>query len=336
MTCRRASTFLCFFVIAASLAACQLPPFELVASGPPNEVAPSGPKVSALLENLKCELETARHDQTSIPIKVGGKDAEFKLIDRLSDIGYVASVQYTLQVTDTEALNPSINKIFPFAKAATNFTLSVGGTLSEAADRDVVLNTTVDLTNLDQPPEKGCDHGSELGGNMGLAEILAMGLISASANDVAVTPGRLTDSNDDASVGIATPDNFNYLYGVFGTLTDFTITENVNGGPNWTLTHFTGPTPSQGLLSFNRVVKDQINISFAPWCVRTKYTDSEHAPPGYPHWAFAIGTKCPANKKESAHATIKQPTDARLRALGAGGANNFIQNLQHLLPRLTQ
>ena len=53
-------------IAVVALSGCSsVPPYDLLASGPPS--APSGPKVAALLANLKCELWVAVHNEEEIP-----------------------------------------------------------------------------------------------------------------------------------------------------------------------------------------------------------------------------------------------------------------------------
>ena len=134
-------------LVAVSVSGCGTPSFELFGKG--ESIAPSGPKIEALLDNLKCEIQVAKTSTAPISYKrkKGGKEEEasFTLNIALSQIHYVATALYTLQVTNTEWLAPNLNKIYPYSTPMTNLTLSVGGQYNKTQDRDIIINTTIDL-----------------------------------------------------------------------------------------------------------------------------------------------------------------------------------------------
>jgi hypothetical protein len=318
-------------VLLMALGACTTPPFELFGKGPAN--IPSGPKVSDLLVNLKCELYQATISGDQITLKSG---ASFTLQDWLRDIEYVATAAYTLQVTDSEGITPSLSKIFPYKTPMTSLTLSVGGQLSESEDRNILFNTTVDFARLKDTGSSSCGPGGELRGNLKLAEILSMGFLAASENnDFAV---NASFQPPDPKTGAVSPIN-PYQYGVFGTLTDFTITEGVNGGPTYTLIHLKGPNASgsQGLLNFTRIVKDQLNISFVPVCKQPHLYNANPVPKGYPAWAYNL-PPCPTTHTDAKGLTVldEGQRDYRIPAMNAGSNNNVTQYLQNILPQLGQ
>ena len=140
----------------------ELPPFVLFSDGSV-PAAPVGPTVAALIANLKCELwDVANDDQSKLPyyrdvvtLPFHSVDAEGREIDPyftlksfFQQIDYVATATYTLDVFQTAAVNPSINSIVPFNPAMYNFTLAVGGQLSDTAHRNININSSVDFMRL--------------------------------------------------------------------------------------------------------------------------------------------------------------------------------------------
>ena len=133
-----------------------------------------------------------------------------------------------------------------------------------------------------------CDRGALLGGRLGLKESLASYAISAAMQDIAVL---LSPAAGSASGGSGTSSGgtlygqqisltgFNgYAFGQMDTQIDFTITLDLNGGPNWTLAKFKGPNVTsaggsngQGLLNVSRLAKDTALITVIPVCIRPKY-----------------------------------------------------------------
>jgi uncharacterized membrane protein YgcG len=261
----------------------ELPPFVLT-DDQSVPAAPLGPKVASLIANLKCELwDIANDDRSLLPyyrdvvaLSLHDTDAEKRPIDPyftlksfFQQIDYVATATYTIDVFQTAAANPSINSIVPFSNPMFNFTLAVGGQLSDTAHRNTNLNSSVDFMRLvesDQNPlfkakksfefplardptgdHKGyldpgdtypCDRGSQLGGRLGLKETVATGAITANMNDVAVFEPPSVGSVHGTSIANASQ----YILGQFSAQIDFTITVGLNGGPNWTLSHFKGPS----------------------------------------------------------------------------------------------
>lgn len=56
-----------------------------------------------------------------------------------------------------------------------------------------------------------------------------------------------------------------FPFGQINAQIDFTVVENVNGGPTWTTRYFKGPGGnSSGLLNFNRQIKDTLVVTFIP------------------------------------------------------------------------
>lgn len=274
--------------------------------------APAGPKVASLVANLKCELWSAATSDEVLPsyrddltLVTRNKpsaepDRAFTMRNFFTEVEYVGLASYTLDVTEASSLNPIATwsqyyhpptGVFP----ATGATLSVGGQLSETAHRFINFNSSVDFgrlvdsqpsaamsdpakklqKNLAAPPTGACDRGAELGGNLGLKETLATGLIAAAMNDIAVFPSaEITPTAPFQVSGIAPGISIpaTYPFGQISVQIDFTIIGNVNGGPNWILQYFRGAGGNPlGLVNLNRQVKDTVAITFVPVCMRAKY-----------------------------------------------------------------
>jgi hypothetical protein len=242
-------------------------------------------------------------------------DRAFNLRNLFIEIEYVADYKLTLQVTDTGALNPSANFIKNLPAAGTNLTLAVGGQVSEQADRFIDIYQSVDFSRLVRSPENPryaalrkiqpfpklpdtlalrpdvdanglpvaspCDHGTLLGGRLGLKEALATYAISARMQDVAVLMKPSSGSSSGGTLygqQIALTGFNGYAFGQMDAQIDFTVLMDVNGGPEWTLTTFKGPTVTgaggangQGLLNFSRLAKDTVLVTVIPVCIRPKY-----------------------------------------------------------------
>lgn len=329
------------FVAMTALGGCSnLPPF-VVGSGD-GKGPPAGPKVGELTANLKCELWDAANSMDELPyyedsptltthqidtdhhpgfLKATPDDRKFTLKNLFQEIDYVADVEWTLDVTDTGAFNPSVTLTKPFNVAvgslpATSGVLSVGGTLSEAGHRYINIYEAVDFDRLvKSPPHSGnpeddkevdiannvkvpcpdqgyAAKGNQLGGSLGMKEMLQTAITSTSMSDINLAPSiKLSDS-------IKTNVTGQYMFGMIGVQVDFTIIENINGGPTWTLSFFKGPGgASSGLLNFNRQVKDTLAMTFVPVCIRQKYKTD--APPNATNFKydpeFIVGTPFWAN-----------------------------------------
>jgi hypothetical protein len=149
------------------------------------------------------------------------EDRRFHLLNIFQEIEYVAEAQFTLDVTDTGGVNPSIgiseyNNVATSFFPATGFLMSVNGTYSDSAHQYIQINSSIDfarlveieanqlwrgkasLTKPAKPPQDingnpipdgSCDEsGSDLQGYLGLKEKLALGLIASAQNDIALFP----------------------------------------------------------------------------------------------------------------------------------------------------
>lgn len=350
------------FIISMSLSACTGLP-SLMLGGDSGTDAQHGPEVAALVAHLKCELSDAVNSNNKLPYYddvpaltttrqfLNPPDPRaFTLKNLFKEIEYVGEIAWTIDVTDTGALNPTASYSW-FYSGQNNATLSVSGQLSEAAHRYLTFNTSVDFARLNAteaapfegitapvpplPPEKRppCIDGRELTGELGLREDLAKGLIVNAMNDISAIKPLETASPGTIPGGItlgpiAVPST--YTFGQVSTQVDFTINEGVNGGPTWNLVRLKGPGGgSNGLLSFTRQVKDQIIATFVPVCIREKYwTNStsaqyEYQPKlieGTPPWANLLPPCAGVGYLQ-----------ARLNAAAAAQSRNDLTLLQNAL-----
>ncbi len=114
-----------------------------------------GPTVDTLVDHINCELANFINGNTS-----QASDKLKSLLLRLTSDHFVASVTLTLDVLDTQGVNPSASFITPLYPGAsyssmTNFTLAVGGSLSGTQERNISLSYSIDLAELkDSSPGK--------------------------------------------------------------------------------------------------------------------------------------------------------------------------------------
>lgn len=197
--------------------------------------------------------------------------------------------------------------------------------------------------------------GINLRGQLGLKETLATGMIAISMNDVGIFPAA--GETKLASPAQATPappkppaaappppaagpanptnnlnSNGQYTFGMIAAQIDFTVVENINGGPIWTLARFKGPGGnSLGLVNLNRQVRDTLNITFVPVCVRHKYWHDPAAGPPYRyHPEMIVGTPGWANFLPSCDDSNFR--DLQNRALSTGRYTNDINRITALTP----
>jgi hypothetical protein len=320
-------------VISIGIGGCSsVPPYDLTVHGPPS--APAGPKVAALLANLKCELHDAANSQEVIPryyddpslaqhydpsvpgykpsIRHADPQSWFTLKHLFEEIEYVGEAQFELDVSSTPGVSSSVSFINP----TPNLTLSVNGSLSEEAHRNIQINSSIDFERLvasppfrsgrnmegpvasfaptlEEPsgssaPSVPCNGKSELGGFLGLQEDLTYHAITGDMNDLSVWPSAGTVSK------LSSSDFSQWGVDVIAIQIDFTVTSGLSGGPQWTLTRFTGPNGSSGLANFSRAVKDTLTLTILPICIRQKYRATNRTPPynyvpefieGTPRWA---------------------------------------------------
>jgi hypothetical protein len=171
---------------------------------------------------------------------------------------WIAVAALTLQGDESEGVDAKISYINPLS-AMTNFMFSLGGTYSKSRQQIFSLNVTINIKNLSQNSCKP-GAGAELTGDLHLDDVVDRGLAAIDANDRAA---EFTTSDNNA----------------FGSTIKFVLSKGVSGGPQWTLTHVTGPTGDNGLLSANTTDTQQLIISFVPQLVRVP-PGAIYGPPG--------------------------------------------------------
>lgn len=226
---------------ALFLSACTvLPTFPgaLDAQGKPMEDGVR-PTVEDVVNNIQCEIHAVMKDP-AIQAKMG---------DHL----YVVFANLTLEVTNNQGLTPSITYFDPLHFTSTRFTSTLGGQIAGQEHRNLnqtftlLLNRNL-LRNEAKCPPAPPPFAPGLKGGLGLREIVDSGL-SLARPEFFLYPLASTKSN---------------IAPTFGSTIDFTVTMGLNAGGGWTLTRFTGPSGTNGLVNFSRIAKDTLVISFAP------------------------------------------------------------------------
>jgi hypothetical protein len=174
-----------------------------------------------------------------------------------------------------------------------------------------------------------CPYGLGIHGRIGLKEDLATSAIAARMQDIAVLTPSASGSGGGISIYGQPPalSGFNgYAFGELDTTINFTINLDLNGGPNWTLVNFKGPSVSsqggtngQSLLNVSRYKKDSIQLTVIPVCIRpthfpkdwTKLKVSDLKPATSPsELAGSLEGKFQNNGNIDAHVAIKpKPTN---------------------------
>jgi len=205
------------------VAGCGPAPLELFSGNPPEE---SGPTVNQIVLHIDCELENAVNDGTH------------PMLGQLATYEFVGQATLTVDVTDTEGLNPSLNFIQPFAPippsmmSTTNATLTVSGQLSGTQHRTLTMIVQMDMAKFkhgpktaeaglppSECPEIASRHPelkfdeSAIKGDLGLREALEDGLQAIKANS---EYGVLIVPQDTASC----------------TLSDMKLAGSYHNGPN--------------------------------------------------------------------------------------------------------
>lgn len=282
------------------LTGCQsLPRFQ-----GPGASDPIGPRVSDMIDEVQCEILRALDKSEKAGEEQGA-------LQGLLNGQYVASVNLTLDVTNNESINPSLSYIWPHHTAGTNFMMSIGGQISAQQHRNI--NVTFTLLFDENTPHDGkvlttctsSKNRSGLKGDLGIEEILASGLkYFVDRSSGAERPYKIP------AIGVNVVTSSNPLTGQsglapsLGATIDFTVVYGIDGGPNWTLTHATGPSPqSGGLANLMRTNKNTLVLAFA-----------------------RVTPTAPSASKQ-------QQDDARMAAGKAAQDNVTRMILQHLLPQ---
>lgn len=254
---------------ACLLTGCStLPSFE--ASNPTQTVAP---RVSDLMRHIQCEIVEAVKAHP-----VGAAQ-------------YVANIDLTLEVTNNQGFNPSLSYIHPYATAGDSFTAALSAQYAKQPHRMMTLALSM-LVNSEAVHLTGCEKeiaeeksGGDIQGSLGIDEILASGM---SFGDKDTTPIDLPVLGvSESKAGLEVPDGTSAIP-TFGSTVDFTLIYGAGGGPNWTLTHFNGVSPSSGLVSLLRTNKNTLQIAFAR-ITRTAAAGAREPAPGSTPTPSAVG-----------------------------------------------
>jgi hypothetical protein len=216
---------ICVVVFSIALSGCSavVPSFDI----PVNE---SGPTIQSISNRVTCEL-AGLIDQTN-----GLRSALL-----ISDID--VALQLNLTVNDTGGLSPTLSYISgPFA-------FGLGGTLSQSREQNFTQKFYYSLRTLQLEVDYAKKHGvdlavcrptdTNLAGELGLRRTVELALTSQHV----AWGSKLSDD------------------GAFGGYVNFVVTKNVNAGPTWTLTSFTGPGSNLG--TFSEVNTDKLTFAFA-------------------------------------------------------------------------
>ena len=267
------SALVSFVAVSSAVAGCSnLPVF----TGPPGSALfdptkDSVPTVSEVVRHIQCEIWSLPK-----PPKEGDSTAEQKIFAPLWQYQYVVYGNLTVDVTDNGQVNPSLDFIQPLSAVMTSVSLAISPQIGEAGHRNITLSFVLDLDPKGNPtfdPGKRSDGHfqsldqfcqndekplSGIKGDLGIRDIVAEGLRHTLNQDF-VFPLAI-EANQLDKLGLATS---SYVPS-FGSTVDFTLTYGLSGGPNWTLTHFIGPTGSAPpLLSYLRTRKETLVLSFA-------------------------------------------------------------------------
>ncbi|WP_315703052.1 MULTISPECIES: hypothetical protein [unclassified Bradyrhizobium] len=187
------------------------------------------PTVQSIVRRVTCEL-------------AGLLDDNYGLRNALLISDIQVSLQLNLTVNDTGGLSPSVSFISgPFA-------FGLGGTLSQSREQNYTeklyyslrdLQQEIDLARKNHLDLAACQPiNTNLAGELGLRRTVELAFTSPHLDWTA----KLSD-------------------GAFGGYVKFVVTKNVNAGPTWTLTQFTGPGSNLG--TFSEVNTDNLTFAFA-------------------------------------------------------------------------
>jgi hypothetical protein len=221
------AAWLCVFPACFAMTGCSnvVPNFDIPTS------AAGTPTVQSISRRITCELAQLLDNNYGLrsALLIGDIDV---------------ALQLNLTVNDTGGLSPSLTYI-----NGPMFSFGLGGTLSQSREQNFTqklyyslraLQLEMDLARKQNIDLAACwPTDTNLAGELGLRRTV----------ELAFTMGHVAwDSklSDD---------------GAFGGYVNFVVTKNVNGGPTWTLTSFTGPGSNLG--SFSEVNTDKLTFAFA-------------------------------------------------------------------------
>jgi len=203
--------------------------------------------VSKIIDEINCELYNVRDTKAARPRAPN--------VEPFSK--WVAAVSLTLQVDDSIGLSPTLTYTDPVKFLGFSF----GGTatLSGSRQRVYTQDYTVTIANLNVSScEKLRYRNFDLEGDLGISDIVRMGMRSFDANDPAEGYGGQAASDP------VTTDNSNTskTQEAFGATIQFVVTKGLSAlGPTWTINIFKGPG---GLFNVSRSDTHKVIISFAP------------------------------------------------------------------------
>jgi hypothetical protein len=187
------------------------------------------PTVQSIVRRVTCEL-------------AGLLDESYGLKNALLISDIDVALQLNLTVNDTGGLSPSLSYINgPFA-------FGLGGTASQSREQNYTQKLYYSLRELQKEVDLARKAGVDLAACWPTDTNLAGNLGLKRTVELAFTAPHL-----DWTAKIAD--------GAFGGYVNFVVTKNVNAGPTWTLTHFTGP--GSNLASFSEVNTDKLTFAFA-------------------------------------------------------------------------
>jgi len=210
---------LCFgaFVVLIS---CTVPPLK--------SQLEHGPTVSDIVNHINCELKsvvTKRNGRLAAQIEADPPLS--RLIDYLTKYHFVASVLMTLDVLDSENLNPTVNFITPLPVGTMfNNTLAVGASLTGSQERNIGLSYSVDLEHVVHECHELPREQTGIGGDLGLSDIVVDGLRGLQTARVVNVYG-----NSGPTVPTFTADIGNWTLSA-PALTDLKLTGSVTYSPS--------------------------------------------------------------------------------------------------------
>jgi hypothetical protein len=190
----------------------------------------NGPTIHSISRRVSCELVQLIERGDGISDALLGDDID-------------VAVQLNLTVNDTGGLSTSLT----YANAP--FAFGLGGTLSQSREQNFTQKFYYSMRAL----QKEAVAVRKLGGD--LAECWPTDTNLAGELGLKRTV-ELAFTSQHIDWGKKLSDD-----GVFGGYVNFVVTKNVNGGPTWTLTSFTGPGSNLG--SFSEVNTDKLTYAFA-------------------------------------------------------------------------
>ncbi|MGX6998845.1 hypothetical protein [Caballeronia sp. KNU42] len=223
----------------------------------------NGPTVADLVKHIQCEVAKAVDQTANSKLQIASsgvstsdgsqsidKTAVMTLGDYFKKHGYVGQVSLTVDVIDTQAINPSLSFINPIT-SATNFTMSFAGQYSQTRHRSFnyyfpIKLVPVNATSGTDGSEAVAAPGGELCREDKMASNNKSGFQGTLGLDTALYSGVLaniatSDSEDLSETDLSKQQNLS-----FTTQVDFQVVWSGGLGPNWTLTRFKGPSGGGG------------------------------------------------------------------------------------------